>query len=148
MLNRIENKVTLGGKSMETEKLDTTKKSTTKFTYRSPIGTIFDKFAGQKEVSLVYGEPIELENKRVLPVAKLSYYVGGGGGYSGESDTSPVSQGEGGGGYISVKPLGVYEITSDQVTFKPVIDLKFIVTVFTILTLGLAWLMKRSRKMK
>ena len=134
---------------METGKIGTTQNvKEVKPLYRSPIGSIFDKFAGQKEVSLVYGEPIELENKRVLPVAKLNYYVGGGGGYSGESDKSPVSQGEGGGGYISVKPLGVYEITSDRVAFKPVIDLKFIVTVLTILTLGLGWLMKKSRKVK
>ena len=103
---------------METNKIDTTMNST-KPVYRSPIGVIFDKFAKYKDVSLVYGEPIELENKKVLPVAKVDYYVGGGGGYSGESENSPVAQGEGGGGYISVKPLGVYEITSDKVKFKP-----------------------------
>ena len=134
---------------METGKIDTTQNvKEMKPVYRSPIGSIFDKFGAQKDVSLVYGEPIELENKRVLPVAKLNYYVGGGGGYSGESNNSPVTQGEGGGGYISVKPLGVYEITSDQVKFKPIIDLKFMVTAFTIFTLGLAWLMKKPRKSK
>ena len=134
---------------METGKIDTTQNvKEMKPVYRSPIGSIFDKFGAQKDVSLVYGEPIELENKRVLPVAKLNYYVGGGGGYSGESNNSPVTQGEGGGGYISVRPLGVYEITSNQVKFKPTIDLKFMVTAFTILTLGLAWLMKRPGKSK
>ncbi len=96
----------------------------------------------------MYGEPIELENKKVLPVAKVDYYVGGGGGYSGESKNSPVAQGEGGGGYISVKPLGVYEITSDKVKFKPAVDLKFILTIFTVLTFGLAFLMKKSSKKK
>ena len=133
---------------MKTDKLGTIENSTEKFVYRSPIGSIFDKFGGQKDVSLVYGEPIEIENKRVLPVAKLNYYVGGRGGYSGEGNNSPVTQGEGGGGYISVKPLGVYEITSDQVKFKPIIDLKVMVTAFTIFTLGWAWLMKKTRKIK
>lgn len=120
----------------------------TKPMYRSPIGLMFDKFSKRKDVSLVYGDPIELENKKVLPVAKVDYYVGGGGGYSGESENSPVAQGEGGGGYISVKPLGVYEITADQVTFKPAFDLKFMLTIFTVLTLGLAFFMKKPRKKK
>ena len=134
---------------METNKIDTTMNSTaTKPVYRSPIGVIFDKFAKYKDVSLVYGEPIELENKKVLPVAKVDYYVGGGGGYSGESENSPVAQGEGGGGYISVKPLGVYEITSDKVKFKPAVDLKFILMIITVLTFGLAILMKKSSKKK
>ena len=130
---------------METENLDTPiNKIDRHAIYHSPIRLIFNKFAGKKDVSLVYGEPIELENKKVLPVAKLNYYIGGGGGYSGESET--VAQGEGGGGYISVKPLGVYEITTESVKFKPVIDLKFILSILTVLTLGLAFLMKISRK--
>ena len=134
---------------METNRIDTTINSTaTKPVYRSPAGVIFDKFAKYKDVSLVYGEPIELENKKVLPVAKVDYYVGGGGGYSGESESSPVAQGEGGGGYISVKPLGVYEITSDKVKFKPVVDLKFILVIITVLTFGLTILMKKSSKKK
>jgi uncharacterized spore protein YtfJ len=94
---------------LEKNEVDSSINSTaTKPVYRSPIGVIFDKFAKYKDVSLVYGESIELENKKVLPVAKVDYYVGGGGGYSGESENSPVAQGEGGGGYISVKHLGVY----------------------------------------
>jgi uncharacterized spore protein YtfJ len=128
---------------LEKNEVDSSINSTaTKPVYRSPIGMIFDKFAKYKDVSLVYGESIELENKKVLPVAKVDYYVGGGGGYSGESENSPVAQGEGGGGYISVKPLGVYEITSDKVRFKPAIELKFILTIITVLTFGLAILIK------
>ncbi|WP_342515050.1 hypothetical protein MKY34_10185 [Sporosarcina sp. FSL K6-1522] len=110
--------------------------------YRSPIGRLFEKFSRHKDVSLVYGEPIELEHKRVLPVAKVHYMVGGGGGYSSDS---PFAQGEGGGGRISVKPLGVYEIDTHRVTFKPIIDLKFILTLASVLTLGLVWILKKSR---
>ncbi|WP_172372707.1 glycine-rich protein [Sporosarcina jiandibaonis] len=129
---------------METKKIEATTNSTaTKPIYRSPIGMIFNKFAKQKDVSLVYGEPIELENKKVLPVAKVDYYVGGGGGYSGGSENSPVAQGEGGGGFISVKPLGVYEISSDKVKFKPAIDLKFILMIITVCTFGFAILMMK-----
>ena len=53
--------------------------------YQSPIARIFEKFSRQQDVSLIYGEPINFENKKVLPVAKINYIVGGGGGYSGET---------------------------------------------------------------
>ena len=122
--------------SMETEKT---------VMYQSPIGRLFEKFSRHKDVSLVYGEPIELEHKRVLPVAKVHYIVGGGGGYSEETGDSPVAQGEGGGGRISVKPLGVYEIDAHEVTFKPIIDVKFVLTLVSIFTLCLVWILKKSR---
>ena len=113
--------------------------------YQSPIARIFDKFSRQQDVSLIYGEPINFENKKVLPVAKVNYIVGGGGGYSGETGGSSVAQGEGGGGHISVKPLGVYEIDAEKVKFRPIIDFKFTLTLVAVFTLGLVWLLKKAR---
>ncbi|MEK5038607.1 spore germination protein GerW family protein [Sporosarcina sp. FSL K6-3457] len=117
---------------------------TNQVAYKSPIKVIFEKFSIQKDVSLVYGEPIKLDNKRVLPVAKVSYAVGGGGGYSGESEESSVSQGEGGGGHIVIKPVGVYEITSEKVIFKPVIEFRLIVLLASVCTFGVIWLLKNK----
>ncbi|MFJ8063553.1 spore germination protein GerW family protein [Psychrobacillus sp. NPDC096426] len=97
---------------------------------------------------MVYGEPIDLDSKRVLPVAKVNYYVGGGGGYSDMSEKEPVAQGEGGGGYFSVKPVGVFEITPEKVKFKPIINMYFILTILSVVTLGLGFLLKRNRKFK
>lgn len=114
-------------------------------TYQSPIARIFDKFSRQQDVSLIYGEPISFKNKKVLPVAKINYIVGGGGGYSEESGNSSAGQGEGGGGHISVKPLGVYEIDSEKVKFRPIIDFKFTLTLVAVFTLGLVWLLKKTR---
>lgn len=112
--------------------------------YKSPIKVIFEKFSIQKDVSLVYGEPIKLDSKRVLPVAKVSYAVGGGGGYSGESGNTSAGQGEGGGGHIVIKPVGVYEITSEKVTFKPVIEFRWFVLLVSVCTFGVIWLLKNS----
>ncbi|MDI2585880.1 spore germination protein GerW family protein [Psychrobacillus sp. NEAU-3TGS] len=95
---------------------------------------------------MVYGEPIELEDKRILPVAKVNYYVGGGGGYSDASENTATAQGEGGGGHFAIKPIGVFEITPEKVKFKPVINIYFILTIFSVVTLGLGFLLKRSRK--
>jgi uncharacterized spore protein YtfJ len=113
--------------------------------YKSPIKIIFEKFSRHKDVSLVYGEPIELEKMRVLPVAKVCYSVGGGGGYSGESETSPATQGEGGGGFIAIKPVGVYEITPKKVIFKPVVEFQFVVLLLSVFTLGVVWLLIKRR---
>lgn len=134
---------------METEKLvDSSKVNDKHGIYHSPIRSIFDKFSRAKDASLVYGEPIDLDSKRVLPVAKVNYYVGGGGGYSDASEKTSATQGEGGGGYFSIKPVGVFEITPEKVRFKPIINIYFVITIFSVVTLGLGFLLKRSRKLK
>lgn len=112
-------------------------------TYTSPIKSVFEKFSRHKDVSLVYGEPIELDNMRVLPVAKVSYSGGGGGGYSEESEKSPASQGEGAGGHIVINPLGVYEITPERVRFKPAVEFRYVVLLVAVCTFGLAWVLKK-----
>ncbi|MFJ7935886.1 spore germination protein GerW family protein [Sporosarcina sp. NPDC096371] len=112
--------------------------------YKSPIKSIFEKFSRHKDVSLVYGEPIGLKNLRVLPVAQVSYAVGGGGGYSGKSENSPEGQGEGGGGHFVIKPVGVYEITPERVRFKPVIEFRFVVLLLSVCTMGLICLLRKQ----
>ncbi|MEK3935445.1 hypothetical protein MKY41_08985 [Sporosarcina sp. FSL W7-1349] len=102
----------------------------------TPVKTIFKKFADQKDVSLVYGEPVELGLKKVVPVAKVRYAVGGGGDGSG---------GEGGGGGFKITPVGVYEITPEDVKFKSTRDLKMIVAM-TVCTLGLFWVLRMLKK--
>lgn len=114
--------------------------------YHSPIQTIFEKFSRQKDASFVYGEPIEMDNKRVLPVAKVQYSVGGGGGFSDKTEKTPTAQGEGGGGHFAIKPVGVFEITAEKVKFKPVIHLNFVLGICAICTLGLALIWKKSSK--
>lgn len=131
---------------MKTEKIDSHTVADDKYAiYHSPIRSIFNKFSRDKDVSLVYGETIEMERKRVLPVAKVNYYVGGGGGYSEGSEKETAAQGEGAGGHFSIKPLGVFEITSEKVKFKPVIHVNYILTLIMICTFGLVFLLKKIR---
>lgn len=113
--------------------------------YRSPVREIFDKLASDKDVKLVYGEPISYENQCIVPVAKMRYSFGmGGGSGTNADDESSQGQGEGGGGLFSVKPLGVYKMTADRVQFKPAIDLKFIVAVVSALTFGVTLLLRKK----
>ncbi|WP_101841878.1 hypothetical protein [Halobacillus sp. Marseille-P3879] len=112
----------------------------------SPVRSIFDKFSREKEAGLVYGEPIAAGAKKVLPVAKASYHVGGGGGTSHGNEHHPASDGEGGGGSIRVKPLGIYEITEERTTYLPAYDVNRMVLIAALLTGGLAWCFSRKRK--
>lgn len=65
---------------------------------------------------MVYGEPIRLESKTILPVAKVRYGFGGGGGAGKHGD----QHGGGGGGGLVAMPVGVVEVTESQTRFVPV----------------------------
>ncbi|MBU9722200.1 MULTISPECIES: hypothetical protein [Bacillaceae] len=112
--------------------------------YAIPITPVFNKFSKQSDVSLVYGEEIECDGKKVVPVAKLRYMLGGGGGLSRGNAGVAHGEGGGGGGYFTVSPMGVYEITSEKTTFKPTLDLKFVLVLASVFTLGLAWIIKKG----
>lgn len=123
-----------------------TKKPEVKYpSFQSPVRSIFEKFSREKDVSLVYGEPIVMENKQVLPVAKVNYYVGGGsGGQLDEVQAVSIGQGEGSGGVFSIKPIGIYEITDKKVIFKPILPINLILTLVAIMSFGLALLIKKK----
>lgn len=48
----------------------------------SPVRPIFEKFSTDRDVSLVYGEPIEMHGRTIIPVPKVKYSIGGGPGHS------------------------------------------------------------------
>ena len=47
------------------------------------LQSLSEKFAGTASVKQVYGEPIQAGGRTVVPVARVQYFLGGGGG-SGE----------------------------------------------------------------
>jgi uncharacterized spore protein YtfJ len=81
------------------------------------------KCAGIKSV---FGEPYEHEGKKIIPVAKVSYGWGGGGGKAPEhnGDTpKDANEGSGMGAGISAKPYGFIVIDGEKVSYRPVFDL-------------------------
>jgi uncharacterized spore protein YtfJ len=69
-------------------------------------------------VSRVFGAPIEKDGLTLVPVAAV-FGAGGGGGGQG-----PQGQGEGsGGGFgLRARPLGVYVVRGEEVTWRPAVD--------------------------
>jgi uncharacterized spore protein YtfJ len=80
-------------------------------------------------VKNVFGEPIQSGDKTIIPVACISYGLGGGYGQGKKpkkpSETEaiqerPEGEGAGGGGGMYARAKGVYEITPASTRFIPV----------------------------
>jgi uncharacterized spore protein YtfJ len=80
-------------------------------------------------VKNVYGEPIQSGDKTIIPVACISYGLGGGYGQGkkprkpSEHETTlerPEGEGAGGGGGMYARAKGIYEITPTSTRFIPV----------------------------
>jgi uncharacterized spore protein YtfJ len=78
-------------------------------------------------VKTVYGEPVVVDGKTIIPVAKVAYGFGGGAakaapeGGAGET-RQPGGEGEtggGAGGGAAAKPVGVVEISATETKFVP-----------------------------
>ena len=92
-------------------------------------GTVRSAIEGLRErasVSSVYGDPIEFEEKTIIPVARIGYGFGGGFGTGGsdegeesddEASESRSGSGGGGGGGMGATPVGVVEITDHETRF-------------------------------
>ena len=71
-------------------------------------------------VRTIFGEPISVEGRTVIPVARVAYGFGSGGGVSGTTPDDPSDrkgEGAGGGGGVRAVPAGVIEITQDKTRF-------------------------------
>jgi uncharacterized spore protein YtfJ len=75
------------------------------------IKNMSDAFSATASVKSVYGDPITVGAKTVIPVAEVRYGFGAGGG--GKKDES----GSGGGGRVSATPSGALEITTEGTRF-------------------------------
>jgi uncharacterized spore protein YtfJ len=79
-----------------------------------------DKVRGTAGVKTVYGEPIKVNGKTIIPIAKVAYGAGAGAGPAkadGETQ-SEAAEGAGVGAYAA--PVGVVEISEGETKFVPI----------------------------
>ena len=85
------------------------------------LQSLSERLAGSASVQQVYGEPIAVGRKTVVPVARVAYFLGGGWGggeQKGVVDERPLAGGGGGGGgAVLASPVGALEITETNVRF-------------------------------
>lgn len=80
------------------------------------LDEVFRSIVDHAGTKVVFGDPIHVEGKTILPVAKVRYGFGGGSGHKRDGE----QQGGGGGGGLVAKPVGVVEITASQTRFIPI----------------------------
>jgi uncharacterized spore protein YtfJ len=85
-----------------------------------------DALQKSANVNAVFGKPVKVGEKVVIPIASVSYGFGGGfgegQGRAKEQASSGGGSGAGGGGNVSARPLAVAEITPDSLRIEPVVD--------------------------
>lgn len=112
-----------------------------------------EQLRSSASVKTVYGDPIVVDGKTVIPVAKVAYGFGAGHGSGTHAKKSPdgkapvAGEGEGAGGGIAARPVGVVEITGQETKFVPFgAPKKLMITalVGAGLGVGLGWLLGRK----
>ncbi|MEV6269658.1 spore germination protein GerW family protein [Kribbella sp. NPDC051936] len=99
----------------------------------------------------VFGAPVSYKGLTVLPVARIA---GGGGGGRGEDANGRGAEGSGGGIGLSARPVGVYVIKDDEVTWSPAVDVTKVVLggqivgIVALLTLRTLFKILRDRRQR
>jgi len=84
----------------------------------SLLERIVDRLGSRAGVGAVFGEPIRSADRTVVPVARVRWAGGVGGGASEKEGAS----GSGGGGGVAIDPIGYLEITPEAAEFRPIND--------------------------
>jgi uncharacterized spore protein YtfJ len=110
------------------------------------VNELVERIKGSAKVEVVYGEPREIGDKTIIPVAVVAYGfgAGAGGGGAGPSGDGAIGSGGGGGGGggVRVHPVGVLEVTADETRLVPILDWTRIIT--TGLTFFGLWMIVRA----
>jgi len=84
-----------------------------------------EEMRDKASVNAVYGEPVKVGEKTIIPVADIKYGFGLGYGESAPAsdEEEEIPSGGGGvGGGIAARPVAVVEISDEGVVVKPVTD--------------------------
>jgi len=83
--------------------------------------TRLDELQKSANVNAVFGQPVQMGEKTVIPIASVQYGFGLGFGEQ-EEPASEASVGGGGGAGAVAKPLGLAEITPESTRVETVVD--------------------------
>jgi len=94
------------------------------------LQSLMERLQGRAGITTVYGDPITAEGRTVIPCAKLAFGFGGGSEIrrvEARDQEHAAGEGQGGGGGIACKPIGVVEITPAGTRFIPFEDTRKLV---------------------
>lgn len=96
----------------------------------------FQEMQGKVDVRTVFGGAIELDGRRVIPVASVQYGFGMGGGSGPVKSDGDAPGGGGGGGGMRVEPVALIDITDGKLKVEPIVNVTRLATMAMILA---AW---------
>lgn len=114
------------------------------------VARIIEPILGEDSNWTVFGNPVTEGGRTIVPVARVSYRFGFGGGSGtgpqiGDDSPPPGGDGGGGGGMLSARPVGYIETGSTGSRYVPVIDWSRILqTTITLTGLGLLVVLWKS----
>lgn len=87
------------------------------------VQQIASTLAQNATVENVFGKPVQVGDKTIIPVARIAYGFGGGFGKGKKPNENKAfngnAEGKKGGGGLQARPKGVYEITETSFRFIP-----------------------------
>ena len=93
----------------------------------TPLDTIFsaiqERIRATARAETVYGETRAMEGRSIIPVARVAYGFGAGGGHGPaktDDGAGTTPGGGGGGGGVSVSPVGFLVVTPEGERFVPI----------------------------
>jgi uncharacterized spore protein YtfJ len=108
---------------------------------KTQLEEVFKSIIEHAGAKTVYGEPVSVNGKTILPVATIRYGFGGSSGGKGNT----WEHGGGGGGGLVANPLGVVEITQSQTRFVPIVS-SWALVIAAGVGFGLGFLVGSSRE--
>lgn len=108
----------------------------------------FGELREKANVKACFGEPVTVEGRTVIPVAKVGYGFGMGAGQGpsatineGGPEMEVKEGGSGGGGGIASSPLAVVEVTAQGARVEPIIDEeRVVIASLLVAAWGVFWL--------
>ncbi len=79
------------------------------------VRSLADRVEAGTSLRNVYGDPVKVGGRTVIPIARVSFAFGAGGGAKGRKKAT--AEGGGGGAGISSRPVGALEITEAETRF-------------------------------
>ena len=113
---------------------------------------VADRLQTSAGVKTVFGDPVSAEGKTIIPVARVRYGFGAGGGPMPQTGLEPGSEnqdealGGGGGGGIEVTPVGFIEITPGETRYVSFEERRRIVRTLVIGVLLALFPLRRRRR--
>ena len=103
---------------------------------------LFTQVQTGARVTTAIGEPVQIGNRVIIPVAEIGYGGGGGGGDASANaehkENCGCGRGAGGGAGVRIRPLGCWVISPSEERWLPAVDVnRLILVIGGVLALGI-----------